>query len=67
MELPVALRACQDKSFGTIHTYADGCIYEAYFIYLDGIVNYELLADFKNRWADRTFVCLTPVWQEERL
>ena len=64
MELPLLLRACQDNRFGTIHTYADGCIYEAYFIYLVGNVNNELIANFKSRWGDRTFVCLTSIWQK---
>ena len=64
MGLPLVLRACLEKSFGTIHTYKDGRICEAHFIYLDGNVNTGLMADFKNRWEDRMFICLTTVWQE---
>ena len=64
MEFPLVLKSCINGSFGTIHTYTDGHIYDAYFIYLDGNVNTELMADFKSRWGNRSFVCLTPIWQE---
>ena len=64
VDSPLVLKACLDGRFGTIHTYTDGRIYEALFIYLDGNVNFDLIKSFKSRWGDRMFVCLTTIWQE---
>ena len=59
----ILLQACIDGFFGKILHFADGTLYDAGFVFLDGRPNGEAVQAVQ-QYKNRMFVCMNPAWEQ---
>ncbi len=63
MNKPLLLAACEAGAFGRTLDYANGRVYEAGFIYLDGEADMSVFDEHVGAWRQRMFIFLSDSWK----